>query len=113
MKKILFLLTLTSALLLGSCSDKNDKDYPLNGTTWTHNDVENEQVGTMKFQETTFSLNYTWLDKNGVQQTNGGSGTYSYSAPNLTMVANGQTLTAVIDGNTLTASNGGVFVKAN
>lgn len=116
--KLIAVMALFCAVLFTGCK-KDDENYPLNGTTWFS--TETTTVGsTIYVEENTIDFSTTTMQVTVVEKTiknvqtstttNGGSGTYTYEHPKVTMTANGETISGTINGNKLTAGDF-VFIK--
>lgn len=104
MKKVVAILS--AILVVMSLASSCKKANALAGTTWTCAISEEEYsiTSSFKFQETTFTLSFeaTGPDAPAPQSK---SGTYTYKAPTVTLVADGKTITATINGNILTIND--------
>lgn len=103
------LLLLTCLVMFTGCKKENDENglYPLNGTTWeskiTYSPTYSE-INTILFHETTCDITVVEIE-NGEIISNGGTGTYTYKHPTVTMTSNGETIVGTISGNTMTAGD--------
>lgn len=95
MKKTLFLLFAVLAFM--SCSsDDNNSDTSLNGTTWVSPD-DGDGVRTLIFGTSTYTFK---LEYDGDIKSS--TGTYTYSAPKVTLKEGTSTFSATISGTKMT-----------
>lgn len=111
MKRVLFVgFTLVVSMLFSSCLFGDEDIYvnPLVNTTWES--VYRDEIRIMKFSEETIEVEMGSVSS-GTFGVYGGSGTYIYNSPNITIRLDGVVVSGRIDNDIMDLGYDFVFVQ--